>query len=223
VLVDGLGLGLELRDGLGLGLVLAVGLVVGLVVGVVVGELLVAVGFGLGDEVVLLLGLGLAGVLVVLVADAVGFAGELPVGGALAEDEGLPVGVALADPEEEDFPVGLALADPEEEEELPDGLALAEALPEPLGELLARLTTESSRIAFFGRLEQAPLTIGGPPALLAMDAPKTSELDARSMKPVSAPSATGLTRRALIGAAPSWTSLPECSCPPWSSQYACPD
>jgi hypothetical protein len=203
-LVDGLGLGLELRDGLGLGLVL----VVGLLVGVEVGELLVAVGFGLGDEVVLLLGLGLAGVLVVLVADAVGLAGELSVGGALAEDEGLPVGVALPDPEDE---------------ELPDGLALTEALPEPLGELLARLTTESSRIAFFGRLEQAPLTIGGPPVLRAIDAPKTSELDARSMKPVSAPSATGLTRRALIGAAPSWTSLPERSCPPWSSQYACPD
>jgi hypothetical protein len=218
VLVDGLGLGLELWDGLGVGLVL----VVGLVVGVEVGELLVAVGFGLGDEVVLLLGLGLAGVLVVLVADAVGLAGELPVGGALAEDEGLPVGVALADPEDEDLPVGLALADPEVEE-LPDGLALAEALPEPLGELLARLTTESSRIAFFGRLEQAPLTIGGPPVLLAIDAPKTSELDARSMKPVSAPSATGLTRRALIGTASSWTSLPECSCPPSSSQYACPD
>jgi hypothetical protein len=185
-LVEGLGLGLELRDGLGLGLVL----VVGLLVGVEVGELLVGVGFGLGDEVVLLLGLGLAGVLVVLVADALGLAGELSVGGALAEDEGLPVGVVLA---------------------------------EPLGEPVARLTTESSRIAFFGRLEQAPLTIGGPPVLRAIDAPKTSELDARSMKPVSAPSATGLTRRALIGAAPSWTSLPERSCPPWSSQYACPD
>lgn len=103
-------------------------------------------------------------------------------------------------------------------------VGLADALPELLGEP-AGLSAESRRMAAFGRLEQVPFTIGELwPRRLPAVAPKAAELDARRMNPVSAVSATGLTSCALTGTtSPSWTSSLKCSCPPWSSQYACPD
>jgi hypothetical protein len=173
---------------------------------------------------------------VVLVGLAVGLADWLEVGATLVGLEGLalalgvaltddeaderPVGVALTDEEEDERPVGVALAE-EDADERPVGLALAEALLELLGDP-AGSTAESSRIAAFGRLEQAPFTMGGCcPG--RTEAPKTLELEARSMKPVSALSVTGRTSRAFTGTASSWTSLPLCNCPPWSSQYAYQD
>jgi hypothetical protein len=177
---DGFGLGLVL-DGLGLGVF--VGLAVGLVVpgGGLVAWL--AVGCGLGDDVLVS----------VLVGLAVGLADWLVVGATLTGPEGVRLGVTL--PDEEARPVGVALTG---------------------------ITAESSRIAAFGRLAQAPFTMGGgrPGRTTAA---RTLGLDTRSMKPESALSATSLTSRAFTGSASSWTSSPVCNCPPWSSQYACQD
>jgi hypothetical protein len=175
---------------------LGVGVFVG--VGVAVGGGLVAwlaVGCGVGVEVLVLVVVGLA----------VGLADWLVVGATLEGFEGVALGVTLVD-EEDDRPVGDAVA---------------EALPEVLGDP-ARRSAESTRIAAFGRLAQAPFTMGGG-APGRIEAPKTLELDARSMKPVSALSATGLTRCALTSTASSWTSPQVGNCPSWSSQYACPD
>ena len=159
-----------------------VGLVVGglelwLGVGCGLGEVVELVGFGLGDEDLVVVGLGVGDAVLVVVGLAVGRSEELL----------LAVGVPLADV-------------------LSEAFAVPEALPELLGEPVGP-SAESRRIAAFGRLEQAPFTIGEiAPIGRAIEAPKTSELDARSMNPVSAPSATGLTSCALIGTTSSWTS-----------------
>ena len=146
-------------------------------------ELWLAVGDGSGD-VAELVGLGVGGLILVLVGLGVGCAEEL----------WLVVGLALAEVLPEVLPVAFVLPE-----------ALAELLGEPAG-----LSAESRRIAALGRLEHAPVTIGEvPPSGPATEAPKTSGLDARSMKPVSALSATGLTSCALTGITSSWTSEPE--------------
>jgi hypothetical protein len=189
---EGLGVGLVLV-GLGLGLV---GLGVGLLVP---GGGLVAwltVGCGVGDDVP---GLVLDGL-------AVGLGDWDVVGATLVGPEGLALAVTLAEDDVDKWPVGVALAE-----------ALREVLGDPAGS-----TTESTRIAAFGRLEQVPFTMGGGrPGRTA--APNTLELEPRSMKPVSALSATGLTSRAFTGMASSLTSSPVRNCPTWSSQYACHD
>jgi hypothetical protein len=100
-------------------------------------------------------------------------------GATLEGPEGVALGVTLTD---DVRPVGVAL-------------------PETLGEA-AGMIAESTRIAAFGRLAQAPFTMGGD-RLGRTTAPKTLELDARSMKPESAVSATGLTSRAFTGPASS--------------------
>jgi hypothetical protein len=168
------------------------------------------------------LGLGLVG-LGVGVGLFVGVLVGLVVGGL---ELWLAVGVGVGEVEEL---VGLGVGD-EIVVLVGLGVGRAEALPEVLAEPdgldelgeLAGPSAESRRIAALGRLEQLPFTIGeAPPIGRATEAAKTSELDARSMKPVSAPSATSLTRRAFTGTTSSWTSEPGSSCPPWSSQYAC--
>jgi hypothetical protein len=199
---EGLGVGLVLV-GLGLGLV---GLGVGLLVP---GGGLVAwltVGCGVGDDVPVLVLDGLA----------VGLGVWGVVGATLVGPEGLALAVTLAEDDVDKWPVGVALAD---EDVRPLGVALAEALREVLGDP-AGITAESTRIAAFGRLEQVPFTMGGGrPGRTA--APNTLELEARSMKPVSALSVTSLTSRAFTGMASSLTSSPVRNCPTWSSQYAC--
>jgi hypothetical protein len=189
---DGLGVGLVL-DGLGVGVFVGLGVGVGVPVGGVVAWL--AVGCGLGDDVLVS----------VLVGLAVGLADWLVLGATLAGPEGEALGVTLTDEEDDVRPVGVALP---------------ETLPELLGEA-AGIIAESTRIAAFGRLAQAPFAMGGG-KLGRTTAPKTLELNARSMKPESAVSATGLTSRAFTGPASSWTS-PVGNWPPSSSQYACQD
>jgi hypothetical protein len=202
-----------LPDGLGVGLF--DGVVVGLLVGLAVAVLLV-VGFGLGfgfglGEVDVAVGFGLAEVLLVGPADVVGSTDEVPVGFAEDEADELPLGVALAD-----------------EEVLADDDALADLLGDRVGELvgladLATLNVTSSRMADLGRAAQVPFATGGW-ACRVMEAASTSVLDARRTYPASTPSAIGRTsRRPVIGSASSLTPSLTYNCPPWSLQYACPD
>jgi hypothetical protein len=145
-------------DGLGVGLD---GVVVGSLDGLVVPGLVV-VGFGLG-EVDVAVGFGLAELVLVGFADSVGLAVEVPVG--LAEDDGLD--------EVDELPVGVALAD---EDALAD--LLGDRVGELVG--LARLNSTSSRTADLGRAAQVPFEIGGS-AWRVMEAASTSVLDARTM------------------------------------------
>ena len=84
-----------------------------------------------------------------------------------------------------------------------DPLAVADPLVvgDPLAGVLldgALRCTESSRTADFGRLEQAPLRIGGgPPSRIVAVAANAAGLALSRTNPVNAPSATGRTTRDL--------------------------
>jgi hypothetical protein len=210
LVAEGLGEALVV-DGVAVGVTLALPDVLRLVVGLVLGVLLALVladALVLAEAVLLAEGLVLAEVL----RDGVAEADALPEGSALTEADALPEAEAPADADV--LPDAVALTDAFGDFDAADADAAwradfflavfffadfdVVAGCADFGDF-AGCAAASSRIAAFGRLAQAPFTMGGPELPRSkVTEPNTSELVEMISAPATAPSATDLSATALM-------------------------